>query len=90
MPKAKPWNAREDALLGTDSDRAIARRLNRDWRAVNQRRLRLGIAPFADPQQLPKWGATELGMLGRYADHYIARLTGRAVAEVKAKRLAGR
>ena len=33
-------------MLGTDSDAAVARRLGRSFRAVNDRRRLLGIHPF--------------------------------------------
>ena len=33
-----------------------------------------------------KWGACELNMLGRYADQDVAKITGRKLSEVIAKR----
>jgi len=39
-----PWSKEDDALLGTDTDRAIARRLGRTSVSVSNRRKKLGIA----------------------------------------------
>jgi len=39
-----PWTKEDDALLGTDTDRAIARRLGRTSVSVSNRRKKLGIA----------------------------------------------
>lgn len=41
----RPWRPQDDALLGTDVDRVIARRLRRDPWAVAARRAALGIPP---------------------------------------------
>jgi hypothetical protein len=41
----RPWLPQEDALLGTDVDRVIARQLKRDVWAVYRRRIALGIPP---------------------------------------------
>lgn len=43
--RQRPWTAAEDALLGTDYDRVIARRLRRTIGAVAYRREKLRIAP---------------------------------------------
>jgi DNA-binding XRE family transcriptional regulator len=40
------WKPEEDALLGTDTDANIARKLNRKYDVVFTRRCRLGIPPF--------------------------------------------
>jgi hypothetical protein len=32
------------------------------------------------------WGTTELAMLGRYPDAEVARITGRSLKDVRAKR----
>ena len=39
----KPWLPHEDALLGTDTDRAIATKLGRTTVSVSNRRKTLGI-----------------------------------------------
>jgi hypothetical protein len=42
----RPWTKQEDALLGTDTDRAVAARLQRSTGAVIYRRKRLNIEGF--------------------------------------------
>ncbi len=43
MREKKGWSAEDDALLGTDTDAAIAERLGRNMRTVQKRRQALGI-----------------------------------------------
>lgn len=45
-PELEFWRPEEDALLGTDSDANIARRLKRSYQGVVGRRRKLGIPPF--------------------------------------------
>lgn len=45
-PERRFWTRREDALLGTASDAAIARKIRRSLWAVYLRRRKLGIPPF--------------------------------------------
>jgi hypothetical protein len=40
---SRPWTAAEDALLGTDTDREIGRRIHRSTVAIWNRRKKLGI-----------------------------------------------
>jgi hypothetical protein len=42
----RAWRPEEEALLGTDIDRAVAKALGRTWGAVCSRRERLGIPSF--------------------------------------------
>jgi hypothetical protein len=42
----EPWTEHEDALLGTDTDRAIAAKLGRSTVSVGNRRVKLGISAF--------------------------------------------
>lgn len=44
-PPQRPWLPSEDALLGTDFDRVVARKLRRIYDHVYQRRRALGIPP---------------------------------------------
>jgi len=46
-PELRFWTEAEHAVLGTDTDAAVARRLGRSFQAVNDRRRLLGIPPFA-------------------------------------------
>jgi hypothetical protein len=47
----EPWSAKEDALLGTDADRAIAAKLQRSSVAVMSRRKKLGIPAFKNTKR---------------------------------------
>jgi hypothetical protein len=42
----RPWTCEEDALLGTNTDRAIGQLIDRNETTVHGRREKLGIAPF--------------------------------------------
>ena len=55
--------------------------------AVWQRRTKLRIRPHTKHRKHANWGTTELGMLGRYSDDELAKITGRTLEQVKAKRL---
>jgi hypothetical protein len=89
MSTGRKWTAEEEALLGTDTDEAIASQLQRTKFAVGFRRWRLRIPRFAlsVPRRSSRWGATELAMLGRYPDDEVATITGRSLEEIQAKRL---
>jgi hypothetical protein len=45
LNSGRPWSSADDALLGTDIDRVIARKLGRSSVAVSSRRKKLGIPP---------------------------------------------
>jgi hypothetical protein len=42
----QPWTPQEEALIGTDTDRAIAAKLKRSSTAVSNRRMKLGIPSY--------------------------------------------
>ena len=90
MPHRDPWTTAEEALLGTAPDPVIAKRLGRTRIAITQRREVLGIAAFrlgSITRRRLNGARTELALLGRYPDKHVAKLTGRSLAQVKAKRL---
>jgi hypothetical protein len=89
MPNERAWTPSEDALLGTDLDLAVAKRIQRTKNEVTVRRNRLNIPATCRPPYSSKinWGATELAMLGHYPDAELAKLIGRTIADVQAKRL---
>jgi hypothetical protein len=65
------WTPDEDALLGTDTDQAIANRLGRSRASVKLRRIRLGReAHGGNPARA--WTPAELNMLGTKPDSAIA------------------
>ena len=87
MCKARHWTAAEDSLLGTMPDSELAKKLGCGESAVFRRRRLLKISPRSPgPAKVANWGTTELAMLGRYTDEEVARITGRTLAEVQAKR----
>jgi hypothetical protein len=45
-PGVRIWTPAEDALLGTDMDKRIAKALGRTWASVCSRRQMLGIASW--------------------------------------------
>jgi hypothetical protein len=67
-PELPFWTPAEDAVLGTDTDAAVARRLGRSFRAVKDRRRLLGIPPFVvkvDGRRLKRlWSAAGLTQAG--------------------------
>jgi len=54
----EPWTPQEDALLGTDCDRAIAEKLRRSSVAVSNRRTKLRIRRRA-PEPMNTASASE-------------------------------
>ena len=83
------WTRKRLALLGTNSDGAIAKRLGITPSQVFLQRNRRGIPAFESLHHgRCNWGQTELGLFRSYTDQEIAKLTGRSVNEVAAKRRA--
>ena len=76
-------------LLGTALDSELAKRLKRTKTAIQLRRQRLSIPAFGrlSRSRYIAWGATELSMLGVCPDKQLAKIIGRTIEEVKAKRL---
>jgi hypothetical protein len=82
MPSDNFWTIERIALLGTVSDREIAKRLGIPVSAVHGQRTIRNIPPW----KRYKWGETELGLLRTYTDQEIAELTGRSLFDIAAKR----
>jgi hypothetical protein len=81
------WTREKIALLGTDTDGAIAKHLGIAPSQVFLQRSRRGIRAFESLRLgRCKWGQTELGLFRNYTDQEIAKLTGRSVQDVAAKR----
>jgi hypothetical protein len=76
------WTAEEIALLGTDSDPAIAKRLGLSRHVVYDQRRRLGI-----PRIPNRWTDAEIARLGTASDPDVAHQLGRSVNSVRNKRL---
>jgi hypothetical protein len=76
------WSAEELALLGTDTDEAVAARVGRTLDAVRLKRDRLRIPPSR------VWTAEELALLGTAPDEVVARGIGRSLSDVGRQRRA--
>lgn len=79
------WTAERIALLGTDTDGNIAKRLEVSPDDVRQARRGLQIKPFKERPQ-KKWTPTEIALLGKMSDPEVAQITGREPAAVTAAR----
>jgi hypothetical protein len=81
------WTAEESTLLGTMSDCELAKRLNRSHTVVSKQRRLLGIRVFVpDDLRNTKWTRAEISLLAKYDDLQVARMTGKRVRVVAAKR----
>jgi hypothetical protein len=82
-PKAKPWVASEDQLLGTMPDRTLAKQLERTPLAVAARRRLLGLPPVLTAK---RWRPDELELLGKVSDQELSNRTGHPRGSVCVKR----
>ena len=73
MPQENPreWTPAEDAMLGSASDQAIAKRLGRTTQSVSGRRRGLGI-----PRYGRNWAKSEDALLGTKPDYAVAAILG--------------
>ena len=78
------YDPNEDKLMGTMPDRELALRLGRTHKAVEARRIHLGIPKF-DPR-IHKWTAEEDALLGVEADGQIASRLGLSISAVAHRR----
>ena len=82
MSHAEFWTPERIALLGTDSDVAIAQRLGVSLGSVWRQRTSLSILRIGHPSgEKQNWDC-----LCTYKDEEVAKLTGRKLSEVVAKR----
>ena len=79
------WTIDRIALLGTDTDAAIAKLLGIPKDSVFSQRTLHGIPAYGKPGA-SKWGETELALLRNYTDREIAKITSRSLQEIAAKR----
>lgn len=87
--KGREWTPEQLALLGTDHDEAIARRIGRTRSAVTNRRLLLDIPAFSGWAGGGRpWTPEELVLLGTDHDEAIARKLDRTPSAVTQRRLA--
>jgi len=78
------WTPEEVALLGTMSDRRLARKLRRTRPAVVHKRRKLDIPAKIEGDRF--WRPEDVALLGQRSDQYIARLLGRTVGAVQRRR----
>jgi hypothetical protein len=74
QPAPRPWTPREDRLLGTRTDEAVARLIDRHWGTVAARRRRLGIP--ATVERRP-WTPKEDRLIGTASDEALSKKLGR-------------
>src|SRR5215471_11449537 len=83
------WTAARLSLLGQIPDAELARRMGcRKLEVAMLRRMHGIKATKLTPSRRCAWGQTELGLLHSYSDRQIAKMTGRSVSEISAKRRA--
>lgn len=77
------WTEEALALLGTDIDSAIAKRLGFPDYVVWNKRTDLGIPAYG---KVPPWTEEEIALLGTMYDTKVAKKLGRTLFSVKRKR----
>jgi hypothetical protein len=88
-PQRGGWTAEQLALLGTDHDKAIAKKLNRTRGAVTTQRVKRKIPAFSgSPGGGRAWTDEELALLGTDHDEVVAARIGRTPGAVSQKRAA--
>ena len=88
-PERGGWTAEQVALLGTDCDKVIARRIGRTTAVVTTQRVKRKIPAFSGwPGGGPGWTAEELALLGTDTDEAVAEKIGRSASAVAQKRAA--
>ena len=83
-PNDRVWTPKEERLIGTMPDRAVAKRLRRSVSAVTARRKQKEI-PYLNPVLRP-WQEAEIKLFGKASDEKIAKRTGRTLKSVRGKR----
>lgn len=87
--KGRERTAEQVALLGTDHDEAVAKKLGRTRGAVTFQRVQRGVPAHSGwPGGGRAWAAEEVALLGTATDDAVARRIGRTWCAVSQKRLA--
>ncbi len=84
--KRSVWMPSQAALLGTDFDKRVARRLGLSAAVVAKERRRRGIAPFVPRRPAVAWRPDMVRQLGKLADGRIAQRYGIGVDTVRRER----
>lgn len=82
LPPRRQWSEHELALLGTDSDKAIAKALGLPLGIVKYKRQSLGISLLAQ-----RWNDQETALLGTAPDSEVARTLGKPASVVQRRRM---
>jgi hypothetical protein len=86
-PESGGWTAEQLALLGTDHDEAVAKRLGRTLSAVTSKRVALKVPAFSGwPGGGRGWMEEELALLGTMPDAELAERIDRTPGSVAQKR----
>ena len=80
FPSRRRWTEAEDSLLGTKSDRALARKLGRTVKAIKARRQAKGVF------LVKEWRPEDDKILGTRPDQQVAMLLGRSEASIAWRR----
>ena len=81
LPSRRKWTEEELALIGTDSDKAVAKALGLPVNVVQYKRETLGISLLAQ-----RWKKEEIALLGTAPDSQLARTLGKSSSAVQRKR----
>ena len=81
LPPRRKWTGEELALLGTDTDRAIAQRLGIPMKVVRRERDRLGISGISQ-----RWKEHEIALLGTAPDSQLVATIGKSASAITQKR----
>jgi hypothetical protein len=81
LPSQRKWTEEEIALLGTDTDRTIARILGLPINVITNKRARLGITCLGQ-----RWKDHEIALLGTAPDSQLVRKLGKSSSAIHRKR----
>ena len=81
LPARRKWTDQELALIGSDSDRAVAEQLELPIKVIKQKRESLKIPLLAQ-----RWKEHEIALFGTAPDSKIARMFGKSSSAVQRKR----
>jgi hypothetical protein len=81
LPSRRKWKEEELALIGTDSDKAVANALGLPVSVVKQKRDSLGISLLAR-----RWNEEQIALLGTAADRQLARTLRKSPSAIQRQR----
>jgi hypothetical protein len=81
LPARRTWTKEELALVGTDSDKVVAKALGLPVSVVKYKRDSLGISLLAQ-----RWNKEQIALLGTAPDSKLARKLGKSSSAIQRKR----